>query len=280
MIRIITDSTSDFTLKEAEEKGIYLAGLTVNIDGTEYIEGENITHENFYDLAKKSTKILTSQPSPEVFLELYKKAQANQEKVIGIFVSKHLSGTFQSASMARDMIDYKDIYLIDTNCISVGIRAMIETARSYIEKGVEYSELCEIMEGYKARLNAFAIIDDLSHLKRSGRLSPAKSFVGSMLQLKPITTLSGKVDVVATVRGAKAAIEKTMTLLEEAGSLDKDEICVVGYTGTINEWYKDLKDAIVQKFDNEKNIIITPIGASVGNHVGAGTFAMGYFKKK
>ncbi len=280
MIRIITDSTSDFTLKEAEEKGIYLAGLTVNIDGTEYVEGDTITHENYYDLAKKSTKILTSQPSPEVFLELYKKAQANGEKILGIFVSKHLSGTYQSACMARDMLEYDDIFLLDTNCISVGIRVMVETARNQIKKGLDFDEVCKKMEEYRDRLNAWAIIDDLSHLKRSGRLSPAKSFVGSMLQLKPITTLSGKVDVVATIRGAKAAIEKTMILLEEAGSLDKDELCVVGYTGTNNEWYKDLKDAIVKNFDNEENIIITPIGASVGNHVGSGTFAMGYFKKK
>ncbi len=280
MIRIITDSTSDFTLKEAQEKGVYLASLNVNIDGIEYKEGVNITHENFYDLNRTAKQTLTSQPSPEAFLELYEKAKSNNEKVIGIFVSTHLSGTFQSASIARDMIDYEDIYLIDTNNISVSIRLMVETALHYIKQGKTYTEVCSIMEDYKKRLDAFAIIDDLNHLKRSGRLSPAKSFLGSVLQLKPITTLAGKVDVVATVRGAKPAIEKTIELIEEKGGMDKEELCVVGYTGKTNQWYNDLKDAISKKYHNGSNIIVTPIGASVGNHVGAGTFAVGYFKNK
>ncbi len=280
MIRIITDSTSDFTQKEADEKGFYLASLTVNIDGKEYNEGKDITHENFYDLAKTADKILTSQPSPEAFLELYNKAKEAGEKVIGIFVSTHLSGTFQSAKMAREMIDYEDIFLVDTNNISVSVRLMVETALAYIKKGVEYKELCEIMQMYKNRLNAYAIIDDLNHLKRSGRLSPAKSFMGSVLQLKPITTLSGKVDVVATVRGAKGAIDKTINFIKENGGLDKNELCVVGYTGKNNLWYQDLKSAIEKEFHNSENIIVTPIGASVGNHVGAGTFAVGYFKNK
>ncbi len=278
MIRIITDSTSDFTKKEADEKGVSLASLTVNIEGKDYYEGVDITYDNFYDLSAGNAKVLTSQPSPETFLNLYNEAKEKGEKVLGIFVSTHLSGTFQSAKMARDMIDYEDIFLLDTNNISVSIRLMVETALSYIKKGIEYKELCDIMMGYKDRLNAYAIIDDLSHLKRSGRLSSAKSFMGSVLQLKPITTLSGKVDVVSTVRGAKGAIDKTINLIKENGGLDSSEICVVGYTGKNNVWYKEFKMAIEKEFNNSQNIILTPIGASVGNHVGSGTFAVGYFK--
>ncbi len=279
-IKIITDTTSDIDEKIAKELGVYLASLSITVDGKEYTEGVDITHDNFYEISKDK-KVLTSQPSPERFLEIYQEAKEKGEKIIGLFVSIHLSGTFQSACIAREMIDYEDIYLIDTSSISVGVHLMVKTALRLIQEGVGYKELCEKMEEYKSRLDAYAIIDDLDHLKRSGRLSAGKTFIGSLLQLKPITTLSGKVDVLATVRGSKAAIEKTMQFIDEtSGRIDTDELCLVGYTGKKNEWYKDFKQAIVAEYNNENKVMITPIGASVSNHVGAGTFAVGFFKKE
>ena len=118
-IRIITDSTSDISKREAAQKGIGVAGLTVVIDGVEYTEGEDITYENFYSLAENSTQVLTSQPSPSVFAKLFNEAKRAGDKVIGLFVSSHLSGTYQSACIAAESCEMKDIYLIDTQNISI-----------------------------------------------------------------------------------------------------------------------------------------------------------------
>ena len=139
-IRIITDSTSDISKREAAQKGIGVAGLTVVIDGVEYTEGEDITYENFYSLAENSTQVLTSQPSPSVFAKLFNEAKRAGDKVIGLFVSSHLSGTYQSACIAAESCEMQDIYLIDTQNISISVRLMVYTALELIKNYYDHAD--------------------------------------------------------------------------------------------------------------------------------------------
>lgn len=280
-IRIITDSTSDIGKQEAAQKGIGVAGLTVVIDGVEYTEGENITYENFYSLSENSNQVLTSQPSPSVFAKLFNEAKRAGDKVIGLFVSSHLSGTYQSACIAAESCGMQDIYLIDTQNISISVRLMVYTALELIKKGISFDKLCEKMEEYKERLDAYAIIGDLKYLKRSGRLSPTTAFVANLFNMKPITTLKGKVEVISKARGSRAAIEKTLDIIQNTTTgIDRQEMCIVGHTGMESVWYKDLVIRLEERFSIGKNLSIHPIGASVGNHVGAGTVALAFFRNK
>ena len=280
-IKIITDSTSDITISEANEKGIGLASLTVVIDGIEYKDGVNLTHENFYALADATaTPIITSQPSPDEFLKLFNQAKANGEKVLGIFVSHHLSGTYQSACIARDNCDYDDIYLLDTQNISISVRLMVYTAMELVKSGMEFSEICSKMEEYRDRLDAYTIVGDLKFLKRSGRLSPTTAFVANLFNMKPITTLKGKVEVVGKARGVRAAIEKTIDLIKKTTTgVDISEISIIGYTGS-ETWYKDMVIYCEEHLKLGAKLQVHPIGASVGNHVGPGSVAFAFFRNR
>ena len=103
-IRIITDSTSDITKEQAKELGINVVPLKVRIDNQEYLDGETITHSEFYEKLKKAKEFpTTSQPTPEQFLKCFEEAKQNQETVIAILISGKLSGTVQSAKIAKEL---------------------------------------------------------------------------------------------------------------------------------------------------------------------------------
>ncbi|MEG1049601.1 MAG: DegV family protein [Oscillospiraceae bacterium] len=281
-IKIITDSTSDITLEEANEKGIGLASLTVVIDGIEYKDGVDLTYKNYYQLADATANpIVTSQPSPDVFTRLFTEAKEAGDVVLGLFVSQYLSGAYQSACIARDSGEYDNLYLIDTGNISVSVRLMVYTAMEHIKSGMAYEELCTTMEGYRDRLDAYAIVGDLKYLKRSGRLSPTTAFVANLFNMKPITTLKGKVEVVGKARGVHAAIEKTVNMITtKTSGVDTSEMSIIGYTGTNNSWYKDMVVYCEEHLKLGAKLQVCPIGASVGNHVGAGTVAIAFFRNK
>ena len=281
-IRIVTDSTSDIDSIEAKEKGISVGRLTVVIDGVEYVEGETITYRDFFDKADKTDgPILTSQPSPDQFLKIFNEAKEAGDYVLGLFVSQNLSGTFQSAGIAAQASEYDKIYLIDTNNISISVRLMVYKAYELIQQGMEFEELCATMEEYKKRLDAYTIVGDLTYLKRSGRLSPGTAFIANLLNIKPVTTVNGKVDVIAKPRGKKGAIEKTLDIIENTTTgVDKDEMCIVGYIGPETVWHKDLVIRLEERFGVVKNLKVYPIGVSVGNHVGPDSIAFAFFRNK
>lgn len=279
-IRIITDSTSDIDVLEAKEKGIGVGRLTVVIDGVEYIEGDDITYKNFYELCDNCQSTpLTSQPSPSEFLKLFNEAKEAGDQVLGLFVSSQLSGTYQSACIAAQSCDYDQIYLIDTSNISISVRLMVYTAYNFIQQGMDFETLCKTMDEYKERLDAYTIVGDLKYLKRSGRLSPTTAFVANLFHMKPITTLKGKVEVIGKARGTSAAIDKTLEIIQTTTTgVDTDEMCIVGYTGPDTVWYKDFIIKAEEKMHVSKNLKVFPIGASVGNHVGAGSVAFAFFR--
>ena len=136
MIKILVDSSSELTKKEAEEKGFLFVPISVNIGGREYRDGVDLTKDKFYDLLVNSGEFpQTSQPSPQAFLELFEQAKKNGDEVVAILLSSALSGTYQSAVLAKQMVDYEGIYLIDSLTATGVIQILADYAQGLIEKG-------------------------------------------------------------------------------------------------------------------------------------------------
>lgn len=115
MIKIITDSTSDIDLEYAKQLNIDIIPLKVIINGKEYRDRIDLQPDQFYDLLVNSDTLpTTSQPSPQDFLNFYEKAKEQQDSVIVITLSSIISGTYQSANIAKDLAEYDDIYIIDS----------------------------------------------------------------------------------------------------------------------------------------------------------------------
>lgn len=123
MIRILTDSAADIN----DIAGVEIVPLKVQIGGTEYLDGVNLDRDTFYNMLTSSSEFpKTSQPSPQDFLKPFQEAKDNGDDLICILLSSALSGTFQSANIAKSIVDYDRIFLVDSLTTTFAARMLAE----------------------------------------------------------------------------------------------------------------------------------------------------------
>lgn len=147
MIKIITDSTSDIDLTYAQELDIDIVPLKVIINGKEYKDRIDLQPEQFYDLLVNSDTLpSTSQPSPQDFANLYETAKDNKDSVIVITLSSTISGTYQSANLAKDLVEYDDIYVIDSLGTTQMQRLLVLKAIALRNEGMTAQDIYTFLE--------------------------------------------------------------------------------------------------------------------------------------
>lgn len=280
MIKIITDSTSDIDLEYAKALNIEIVSLKVIFETKEFKDRVDLQPEQFYNLLTTSTILpTTSQPSPQDFLDLYKKAKENHDKVIVITLSSLLSGTYQSACIAKDLAEYDDIYIIDSLNATQGLRLIVEKAVKLRDNGLSVQDIVTEIENYKHRVHIYAYVDTLEYFYKGGRLSKTSATVGTMLKLKPIVGLKdGMLDVFAKARGSQKATAKVIEIVNEHGDIDLNEPICIGYTGN---------DEKLEKFENTlrealgfKEVLHGFVGPVIGTHAGPGARLIAYVTKQ
>lgn len=206
MIRIMVDSAADCG-KAAYD--LYVP-LRVCFGGMEYHDGVDLTANRFYMLLTDSGEFpKTSQPSPEDFLDPFQKAMNAGDEVIYFALSSSLSGTYQSARIARQILDYDKIHIVDTAAVSHMIPVLAEQAAKRIRQGWRAEAIVEESQTLKSRIRVYAGVDTLEYLYRGGRLSKTSAAVGELAGIKPIVTLSkeGTVQACAKSIGVPRAIK-------------------------------------------------------------------------
>ncbi|UTY40207.1 DegV family protein [Allocoprobacillus halotolerans] len=172
MIKIITDSTADIDLEYAKELNIDVVPLKVIINGREYKDRVDLQPDEFYDLLVNSETLpSTSQPSPQDFANLYEQAKENQESVIVITLSSTISGTYQSANLAKELVEYDDIYVVDSLGTTQMQRLLVLKAIALRNEEMVAKDIFTFLEDYKKRLRLYAFVDTLEYLYKGGRLS-------------------------------------------------------------------------------------------------------------
>lgn len=278
-VRIITDSTSDISLDEAKKLGVTIVPLKVIFGNKEYREGIEITIDSFYQKLAEADKLpTTSQPSPDDFLGYFNEAKEAGDSVVVILIAGKLSGTVQSAMIAKDMADYSKIYIVDSLTTITGLRLLVEHAVDLQKQGVTADKIAETLEELKDRIVLLAMVDTLEYLHKGGRLSKSSAILGSLLKFKPIITLKdGAIGVVGKERGSNKAIAKIVDLVEGFGRIDRSYPVNFGYTAE-NSKTLILKDKIVEKY-SLSNMSMYPVGCVVGAHVGPGACVITYIKE-
>ena len=139
MLRIIADSTCDISKEDARKMGIQIVPISVRFGNEEFLDGVEITHEEFYTrLAECDELPKTSQPSPDTFMKVFNEAVAAGDDVLGIFISSDLSGTYQSACLAALDVEEetgKKLYMVDSRSASIGTALLIREAVKLREAG-------------------------------------------------------------------------------------------------------------------------------------------------
>lgn len=278
MIRIMVDSASDYTRAEALKKGMDFVSITVSIDGESFRDGMDSSRTELYEkLIGGKDFPKTTQPSPQAFLEIFEDAKAKGDEIIYIGLSTALSGTVQSAHLAKSMADYDRIHIIDTLNVAYGIRILAEYALELRDAGMSAESIVEKVTALCPRICIAASLDTLEYLRRGGRLSAAAAAVGTLANLKPVVHLTsdGKVGIVAKCMGKVKAQKALMDYLAQY----EVDIAFPFYTiysyGTENCEKLEIKLTDSGYTVDER----LQIGLSIGAHIGPGAAGFVFVKK-
>jgi DegV family protein with EDD domain len=273
-IRILTDSTADIPADEAQAHGITIVPLTVFFGEEAYRDGVDLDNAGFYRKLQASKDLpRTSQPSPAQFQEQYQRLLAEgAEGILSIHLSSKLSGTYQSACTARDMLaetgNTIPIEVLDTLSISVGMSRAILRAADAAREGRSMQELKALVADELARTRILAVLDTLEFLKRGGRIGNAQALLGNMLSVKPIVSLrDGEVVRVEQPRTRSKAYARIAQLVGEMGKIEHISIAEAS-----EDVGQQLAEAIRSVYSGE--LTFYKLGAVLGTHTGPGTAAV------
>lgn len=281
MIRIITDSAADFEHSESEKLGISTIPLAVYIDGREYKDDFLHSKERFYRLAKLSKDLpKTSQPSPYVYECALKKARDNGDSVVIITVSSALSGSYQCAVLARDLLGYKDCYVIDSKSASAGQKLVVIEALRLRDNGFSAKEIADFLLKFIKRIMIFACIDDMKYLYGGGRHTNAAVLLGSTGRIKPVisVTESGSVAFEAKTIGMRHGMNHMLLSLKKYG-IDSSYPLYIMHTNSRNLALYFSKLIISKGISFDEGGIVS-VGSVVGSHIGEGSIGIAFVKKE
>ncbi len=281
MIRILTDSSADFDPADIERLGLCVVPLSVSFGEETYRELLDISKDTFYEkMEKEKVFPKTSQPSPSDFIGVLEEAKAAGDTVIGIFLSSGLSGTWQGACLAKEMLEYENCYIVDSLTATCGMRILVEEAVRLRDEGAEAEKIVEAIEALKGRIRIYASLDTLENLKRGGRISAAAAAIGTAVQLKPVlrVTQEGTLDIPTKVIGVNRGIEY---VAKQFAAKEADAAFPV-YAIYAHE--KSNAERLVKRIAKdgteipEENII--NLGVVIGSHVGRNAFGIAFVEKQ
>ena len=211
-IKVITDSICDVPKNYADRYGIRVMPLTVHFGNISYVDGIDLTLEEFLEKLEKAEALpTTSQVTPGDFFEAYKEEIAAGNKVISIHASSHLSGTYNSAVIAKEQMAGADIHVIDTMGISLGAGLLAIKAVRLAEEGMEAEDIVKQIEVSKQKMKYILVLDTLKYLQKGGRISLSAAMLGSILSIKPIlTVVNGKLELFEKASRCRARAHSLM----------------------------------------------------------------------
>ncbi|MBG9793940.1 hypothetical protein ABD76_16130 [Paenibacillus dendritiformis] len=275
-IRIVTDSTADIPQELRERYGIEMIPLKVHFGNDMYQDAVTISAERFYQLLVEAKRLpTTSQPSPIEFLEVFKRLNAEHDtQIISIHLSAAFSGTYQSAVLAKNMMEEEvDITIVDSKSASYGFGLIVVEAAKMAEAGRSKEEILAMIERYQRERKLFFLVDTLEYLQKGGRIGKAAAMFGTLLNIKPILSIDdeGEVYAVEKVRGHKKAAARILEMLKQEFE-GRPVHAVMGYTS--NPSAADDLAAAIQNTLDVRSMDYTIVGSVIGTHVGTGVAAV------
>lgn len=278
-IRIITDSAADYSAQEIARRGITCIPMGISFGEEQFLDGVDLTKEQFYEkLLENKNFPKTSQPSPTTFINCFEEAKAAGDEVIVILIASVLSGTIQSALLAKDMVEYDAIHVVDSQNATLGMRFLVDRAVILRDQGCSAKKIVEELDALKPRIRLYAGLDTLEYLQKGGRLSKGQAILGGLVNLKPVITVTeqGEVSLCGKQIGMRHAFKQIADILEEdAPDVDFPVYFIYAY---------DKKNCVnfIQYLKKRGMDFGTPklrgIGPTIGSHIGTGAFGIVYVK--
>lgn len=279
-VQIITDSTSDLTEQEQRELNVHMLHMRVIFEDGVYTDGVDITKEQFYE-EQAQAKILpkTTQVNPQEYCDAFEPLLAGGDEVVAIIMSSRLSGTFQSAQIAKDMAKGGErLHLVDSLNVTIGEGLLVREAVRMRDAGATGAQIAAALEELKHRVRFVAFIGTLKYLKMGGRISTSTAVLGTMLGISPVVAIvDGEVKSVGQVRGKQKILSYTLDFFREY-PVDSRHCVVFGHSRCL-ETMETYRDKCVQAL-GIRDYAWDELGAVIGTHSGPGCYGVAYIGLK
>lgn len=279
-VQIITDSTSDLTEQEQRELNVHMLHMRVIFEDGVYTDDVDITKEQFYE-KQAQAKILpkTTQVNPQEYCDTFEPLLENGDEVVAILMSSRLSGTFQSAQIAKDMAKGGErLYLVDSLNVTIGEGLLVREAVRMRDAGATGAQIAAALEELKHRVRFVAFIGTLKYLKMGGRISASTAVLGTMLGISPVVAIvNGEVKSVGQVRGKQKILSYTLDFFREY-PVDSRRCVMFGHSRCL-ETMEAYRDKCVQAL-GIRDYAWDELGAVIGTHSGPGCYGVAYIGLK
>jgi DegV family protein with EDD domain len=276
-IHVVIDSTADIPQSVREELGITMVPLKVHFGSDTYLDNITLQPEQFYKMLKESAVLpTTSQPSPVDFLEVYKKILEDDPDghIISIHLSAAMSGTYQSAVLAKSMLDDPErVTVIDSRSASYANGMLAVAAAKAARSGKDKDGIVALIGELRRTYKVYFLVDTLEYLQKGGRIAKASAVLGSLLNIKPVLSIDddGEVAPVDKVRGSKKAVQRIIELLRNEYGDQQVDITILHTDdpATAEQLAAQLKEHF-----RVNQVAYAVIGPVIGTHAGPGTLGV------
>lgn len=277
LVKILTDSTADLPAPLVSQYGIEVIPLKVIFEDKIYRDTIDITNKEFYEkLAAARVLPRTSQPSPGEFQELYEELTADGSTVISIHISAKMSGTIQSAVLAKNRLPDRDIRVIDSRQVSMALGLVVLAAAKAARQGKSPDEIELAAIEVANKVRTYFVVDSLENLEKGGRIGKASAFLGNMLNIKPVLTIEdGVVSAFEKIRGKSRAMDRIVEVVKDYEKDRGISYCTLLHANAVDDAV-ELHKKLISRLDSLEHII-GEIGAVVGTHAGAGTIGIIFY---
>jgi DegV family protein with EDD domain len=271
-VKIVTDTLSDITFDLAEKLGVSVVPLYVRFGEEMYRDRVDISSQDFYRRLVNEPKLpSTTQPTPNDFAEVYKKLAQETDEILVIVVSSKLSGTYQSAMQAKEMVKGKcRIEVVDSQQVAMGMGLIVISAVKAAKEGADLTRLADMARKAISRTHLIAYFDTLKYLAKGGRIGKAQGLLGSVLSVKPILTVrDGEMAPLTRVRSLTAGLDY---LYSVAASYSKIEALALEHATTPAD-----ADKLVERLDKifpKTQIYRSVISPVIGTYSGPNALAL------
>lgn len=276
-VAIMTDTTAYIPADVREKYNIHIVPLSVVFGDETYREEFDITTEQFYEKVRQSDKLpTTSQPAIGEIVSMFETLSTEYDAVIAIHLSNKLSGTYQATESAAKMVDTIKVYPFDSKISAMAQGFYVLEAAERIAAGDTPEEVITYLDRMRTQVEAYFMVDDLSHLQRGGRLSNAQAIIGSLLKIKPILHIDeGLIVPYEKIRTRKKAISRIMGMLDEqaaSGNVKR----VVFIHGNDEPSALALEKEFKEKYPTIETLI-SYFGPVIGTHLGEKSLGVSWY---
>ncbi|MDQ0976277.1 DegV family protein with EDD domain [Neobacillus niacini] len=275
-IKIVTDSTMDMTIEQADQLGVVVVPLSVTIKGETYLDRVEIQPAEFMETMKSLEELpKSSQPSAGTFLEVYDRLGEEGYEVISIHMTGKMSGTVRSAESAAQMTNTK-VTVVDSKFISMALQFQVQEAAEMAKQGKSVEEILDRLDHVREHTKLYIMIDTLENMVKGGRIGKGKAFIGSLLNIKPIASLEGaEYTPVAKVRSHSQVVKWLAKQFAE--DVEGKTVKRVGIVhAEAHELATKLKNSLIE-LTGYNSISVDYTGPTISTHTGPGTIALMYY---